>query len=177
MIARLLSTVIASILPLCSVVILYLVKANGLRLGIIVVLSACFSLALALMTNARKIEIFAATSAWVPVSLSLRPWWTKFADFGCFPSFAALNVVYLTNGGSCPAITWYVAFNGCGSYFLPFSWNLCSINVPRGLTVTSRRMRLTKISVVITPHTMPLLHIFITVALVNTSPSFTAKKQ
>jgi hypothetical protein len=63
MIARATSTVIASILPLLSVVGLYFVKATGLRLGIIVLLSACFSLALSLMTNARKIELFAATSA------------------------------------------------------------------------------------------------------------------
>jgi hypothetical protein len=63
MIARVLTTVVASILPLCSVIILYVVQSNGLRLGIIVILSAIFSLALALMTNARKIEIFAATSA------------------------------------------------------------------------------------------------------------------
>jgi len=54
---------VASLLPLCSVIILYVVQANGLRLGIVVVLSAIFSLALSLMTNARKIEIFAATSA------------------------------------------------------------------------------------------------------------------
>jgi hypothetical protein len=57
------TTVVASLLPLCSVIVLYVVQSNGLRLGIIVILSACFSLALALMTNARKIEVFAATSA------------------------------------------------------------------------------------------------------------------
>ncbi|KAL9080457.1 MAG: hypothetical protein Q9157_000771 [Trypethelium eluteriae] len=62
-VARVISTVVASVLPLCSVVILYIVKANGVRLGIIIALSACFSLALALMTNARQIEIFSATSA------------------------------------------------------------------------------------------------------------------
>jgi uncharacterized protein DUF6594 len=63
MIARVATTVVASVLPLCSVIILYVVQSNGLRLGIIVLLSAVFSLALALMTNSRKIEIFAATSA------------------------------------------------------------------------------------------------------------------
>jgi hypothetical protein len=62
-IARVTTTVVASILPLCSVVVLYLVQSNATRLGIIVVLSALFSLALSLMTNSRKIEIFAATSA------------------------------------------------------------------------------------------------------------------
>jgi hypothetical protein len=62
-IAHIATTVVASVIPLSSVVILYVVKSNGLRLGIIALLSALFSLALALMTNARKIEIFAATSA------------------------------------------------------------------------------------------------------------------
>jgi hypothetical protein len=60
---RIAMTVIASILPLCSVVILYVVRSNGLRLGIIIILSALFSLSLALMKTARNIEIFAATSA------------------------------------------------------------------------------------------------------------------
>jgi len=54
---------IASIIPLASVLLLYIVQSNTSRLGVIVALSVTFSLALALMTNARKIEIFAATSA------------------------------------------------------------------------------------------------------------------
>jgi hypothetical protein len=58
-----LTTVVASILPICSVVVLYVVQSNGLRLGMIVVFSTCFSLALTLMTSARKIEVFAATAA------------------------------------------------------------------------------------------------------------------
>ncbi|KAF2195699.1 hypothetical protein K469DRAFT_649806 [Zopfia rhizophila CBS 207.26] len=81
-IARLATTVVASVLPLCSVVILYIVRDNVLRLGVILILSACFSLALTLMTNARKIEVFAATSA-----------------------FAAVNVVYLSNGTVCAVTT------------------------------------------------------------------------
>ena len=63
LIVHCLTTVIASLLPLCSVVVLYVIDHNGLRIGMIVVLSACFSMALVLMTNARQIEIFAATSA------------------------------------------------------------------------------------------------------------------
>ncbi|KAL1850147.1 hypothetical protein Daus18300_013015 [Diaporthe australafricana] len=69
------TTVVASLLPLLSITVLYVVHSNTMKLGIIVVFSACFSLALALMTNARRIEIFAATAA-----------------------FAAVNVVFLTNG-------------------------------------------------------------------------------
>ncbi|KAH6710951.1 hypothetical protein BKA61DRAFT_612737 [Leptodontidium sp. MPI-SDFR-AT-0119] len=74
-----LATVVASLLPICSVVALYLVPSNGIRLGMIAIFSACFSLALALMTNARRVEVFAATAA-----------------------FAAVNVVFLTNSPSCP---------------------------------------------------------------------------
>ncbi|KFY88323.1 hypothetical protein V500_06418 [Pseudogymnoascus sp. VKM F-4518 (FW-2643)] len=73
-----LTTVVASVLPICSVLVQYFVQSNSLRLGLIVIFSALFSLALALMTSARKVEIFAATSA-----------------------FAAVNVVFLTNNNSC----------------------------------------------------------------------------
>ncbi|KAF2667891.1 hypothetical protein BT63DRAFT_304305 [Microthyrium microscopicum] len=71
------TTLTASVLPLCSITILYLVQNNGWRLIFIFILSVCFSLALSFMTNAQKIEIFMAVSA-----------------------FGALNVVYLTNGVS-----------------------------------------------------------------------------
>ena len=60
-----LATVMASLLPICSVVALYLIQSNGLRLGMIAIFSACFSLALAIMTNTRRIEVFAATAAYV----------------------------------------------------------------------------------------------------------------
>ncbi|KAI1859736.1 hypothetical protein JX265_010185 [Neoarthrinium moseri] len=75
---RVIATVVASLLPLCSVIALYMVQSNDLRLGLVVLFSACFSLALATMTNARTIEIFAATAA-----------------------FAAVNVVFLTNTTGC----------------------------------------------------------------------------
>ncbi|KAK9769780.1 putative DUF6594 domain-containing protein [Seiridium cardinale] len=63
--ARIFTTVVASMLPLCSIIVQYFVRGDILRLGLIVVASALFALALALMTNARMIEIFAATSACV----------------------------------------------------------------------------------------------------------------
>ncbi|ORY62310.1 uncharacterized protein BCR38DRAFT_525336 [Pseudomassariella vexata] len=75
---QILTTVVASLLPLCSVVTLYITESNNMRLGMIVVFSACFSLALATMTNARTVEVFAATAA-----------------------FAAVNVVFLTNNPPC----------------------------------------------------------------------------
>ncbi|XMA12641.1 hypothetical protein WAI453_005432 [Rhynchosporium graminicola] len=57
---RILVTVMASLLPICSVVALFLVESDGLRLGLIAIFSACFSLALALMTRARPVEVFAS---------------------------------------------------------------------------------------------------------------------
>lgn len=62
-VSEVVTTIVASILPLGSIVILSFIQENSLRIGTIVVLSACFSFCLALMTNARKLEIFAATSA------------------------------------------------------------------------------------------------------------------
>jgi hypothetical protein len=62
-IARIIETVVASILPLCSVIVLYVLERNAVRLGMIVLFSALFSLALALMTNTTTINIFVATSA------------------------------------------------------------------------------------------------------------------
>jgi hypothetical protein len=57
------ATVVASVLPTCSVVALYIIQSNNLRLGMLAIFSSIFSLALALMTNARRIEVFAATAA------------------------------------------------------------------------------------------------------------------
>ncbi|KAI9656058.1 MAG: hypothetical protein M1821_005119 [Bathelium mastoideum] len=57
------TVVIASLLPLCSIVILYVVQSDSLRIGIILILSLVCSLTLTLMMNARKIEVFAAASA------------------------------------------------------------------------------------------------------------------
>ncbi|KAI1143084.1 hypothetical protein F5Y05DRAFT_142310 [Hypoxylon sp. FL0543] len=71
------ATVVAALMPLLSIVILYFVNSDATKLGIIVVFSACFALVLAVMTNARKIEVFAATAA-----------------------FAAVNVVFLTNNNN-----------------------------------------------------------------------------
>ncbi|KAI8627655.1 hypothetical protein F5Y19DRAFT_440707, partial [Xylariaceae sp. FL1651] len=71
MAVRIIVTVVASLLPVCSVIVQYFVRDHLLRLGLIVVASAFFALALAVMTNSRMVEVFAATSACVrPVSSS-----------------------------------------------------------------------------------------------------------
>ncbi|KAI1645658.1 uncharacterized protein F4817DRAFT_366428 [Daldinia loculata] len=71
---NIITTVVAAVLPLSSIVVLFLVKSESTRLGILIISSACFALVLALMTNARRIEVFAATAA-----------------------YAAVNVVFLSN--------------------------------------------------------------------------------
>ncbi|ORY72088.1 uncharacterized protein BCR38DRAFT_331613 [Pseudomassariella vexata] len=63
------STVIASMLPICSIVVLYYVQSSRIQLGLTVLFCACFSSALVLMTNAKKVEIFAATAAFAAVDV------------------------------------------------------------------------------------------------------------
>jgi hypothetical protein len=57
------STVAASQLPISSILILYFATSLPARLGIILGYTALCSLALAIFTKARKVEMFAATSA------------------------------------------------------------------------------------------------------------------
>ncbi|KAE9374805.1 hypothetical protein N431DRAFT_557033 [Stipitochalara longipes BDJ] len=71
------STVISSMLPISSIIILYYVSSQRARLGIILGFTALFSLALATFTKARRVEIFAGTSA-----------------------FAAVQVVFISSSGS-----------------------------------------------------------------------------
>jgi hypothetical protein len=59
------STIISSMLPISSIIILYLVTSTPARLGIVVAYTALFSIALALLTRARRVEIFGATAALV----------------------------------------------------------------------------------------------------------------
>jgi hypothetical protein len=58
-----LGTVISSLFPVVSIVALYFVNAMPARLGIVAAFTAVFSLCLALMTRARRVEVFAATTA------------------------------------------------------------------------------------------------------------------
>ena len=61
--SSLIVTVISSVFPIVGVIILYFVKDLLARIGIIAGLTAAFSLVLALVTSAKKSEIFAATAA------------------------------------------------------------------------------------------------------------------
>lgn len=62
-IARTIVILVASLLPLLSTIVSYVVEAGGSRLWLITGLSAAFALALVSMTDARTIEVFEATAA------------------------------------------------------------------------------------------------------------------
>ncbi|KAL9032127.1 MAG: hypothetical protein Q9180_006684 [Flavoplaca navasiana] len=62
-ILQVLATLLSSTLPVASTVALYLVKGMPLRLAMIALFVTLFCGVLAIFTNARRIEIFAATAA------------------------------------------------------------------------------------------------------------------
>jgi hypothetical protein len=70
-IANIVVSVISSALLVGSIMTLYFVNNMLARLGIIAALTQLFSLTLVLVTNARKVEMFAATAAYVLLPLKL----------------------------------------------------------------------------------------------------------
>lgn len=62
-IANVVGTLISSLIPIGSIVVLYLVKDMPTRLAILSLFTAVFSIALSLVTSAKRVEIFAATAA------------------------------------------------------------------------------------------------------------------
>lgn len=70
-ISHFVGTMIASLLPAISIFVLYFVHNMLARLGAIMAFSALFSFTLAVFTTAKRIEIFAATAAYVAVFLCL----------------------------------------------------------------------------------------------------------
>jgi len=63
------ATIIASLIPISSIVLLYFVSSISARLGILTGFTALFSLCLVLVTSASRVEIFAATSAFAAVQV------------------------------------------------------------------------------------------------------------
>jgi len=68
-VTKLLIIVLASLLPIGSIVILYFMDTAPKRLGAIGGLTALFSFSLGLVTNARMIDIFSATAAFAAVQV------------------------------------------------------------------------------------------------------------
>ncbi|TVY57299.1 hypothetical protein LSUE1_G009182 [Lachnellula suecica] len=58
-----LGTILASMTPLVSIIALYFVQSLGFRLAIVCSFTLLFSVSLALVTRARRIEVFACTAA------------------------------------------------------------------------------------------------------------------
>jgi hypothetical protein len=58
-------TIISALLPILSVVVLYCVKNMWVRLGLVAMFTVLFSLVLSLIAPAKRIEVFAATAAFV----------------------------------------------------------------------------------------------------------------
>ncbi|POS81364.1 hypothetical protein DHEL01_v200245 [Diaporthe helianthi] len=66
---RVIGALFSTVLPIASVVTLYTVPSMGLRVGLVCVFSLVFCLALSTLTRTRRIEVFAATAAFMSVQL------------------------------------------------------------------------------------------------------------
>ncbi|OJJ41949.1 hypothetical protein ASPWEDRAFT_167938 [Aspergillus wentii DTO 134E9] len=61
--------ILSSVLPILSIIVLYVVKSQSIRLGLVVVFSALCSAALATMSGARNAEIMGVTAAYAAVQV------------------------------------------------------------------------------------------------------------
>ncbi|KAJ0123666.1 hypothetical protein J7T55_012132 [Diaporthe amygdali] len=66
---RVIGAMFSTVVPVASVVTLYAVQSMGLRVGLVCVFSLVFCLALSTLTKTRRIEVFAATAAFMSVQL------------------------------------------------------------------------------------------------------------
>ncbi|KAI1462159.1 hypothetical protein F4805DRAFT_412270 [Annulohypoxylon moriforme] len=66
---RILAVIISSLLPVLSIVVLYFIRSQLVRLYTIVIFSTLCSLVLTLLTDARNIEIIAGTAAYAAVQV------------------------------------------------------------------------------------------------------------
>jgi hypothetical protein len=62
-IANVLGTLIASLIPIGAIVVLYFLSDMSTRLAMVCVFTAIFSVALCLVTSAKRVEVFTATAA------------------------------------------------------------------------------------------------------------------
>ena len=66
-VTNILGTIFSSLAPLISIVVLSFVRNPDVRLGLVCVFTLLFSSCLAIATKARRVEIFAATAAYLPL--------------------------------------------------------------------------------------------------------------
>ncbi|KAI1774217.1 hypothetical protein F4818DRAFT_76629 [Hypoxylon cercidicola] len=64
-----LGSVVSTIIPMISIVVLYFAKSMSLRLGLVCIFSVIFSIVMSLATNARRVDIFAAAAAFASVQV------------------------------------------------------------------------------------------------------------
>ncbi|KAF1348614.1 hypothetical protein BDV97DRAFT_390412 [Delphinella strobiligena] len=63
------SVAISSLLPTLVILVLYFVKRTLLRLGLIIIFTATFSVLLSIFTTGKRVEIFSATAAFTAVEV------------------------------------------------------------------------------------------------------------
>ena len=61
--AAVLGVFLSSLLPIVSIVVLYFIGSDTIRLAVIASFTTCFSVSMCLVTNARVVDIFTATAA------------------------------------------------------------------------------------------------------------------
>jgi hypothetical protein len=91
-ISSILTTAISSLLPILAVVVLWVITNMAARLGIVASFTVAFSITLRLVTEAKKTEIFMATSTWVLLYVNVVFGW--YLD-----RFAAVLVVFIGSVG------------------------------------------------------------------------------
>ncbi|KAH8710008.1 hypothetical protein GQ44DRAFT_776845 [Phaeosphaeriaceae sp. PMI808] len=68
-VSNVVAATISSILPTLVILVLYFVKRMIVRIGLVILFTALFSVSLAIFTAARKVEIFSATAAFAAVEV------------------------------------------------------------------------------------------------------------
>lgn len=60
---------LSAVLPTLAILVLYFVKNMIKRIGLVILFTAIFAIAMAVLTGAKKIEIFSATAAFAAVEV------------------------------------------------------------------------------------------------------------
>ncbi|KAI1411910.1 hypothetical protein F5Y13DRAFT_180515 [Hypoxylon sp. FL1857] len=64
-----LGSLMSTVVPILSIVVLYFAESMPLRLGLVCIFSIIFSVAMSLITNAKRVEVFAAAAAFASVQV------------------------------------------------------------------------------------------------------------
>jgi uncharacterized membrane protein YjjB (DUF3815 family) len=89
-----LSILVAAVLLISSIVTLYIVTNNNIRLGLVCLFTALFAVTVNMMSNARRAELFASTAA----SVLLGNFWLLLTNI----RYAAVLVVFVSGNLGSP---------------------------------------------------------------------------